>query len=189
MEFEKVLEKRASVKKFSSKKPQIEKIIEAVHEADKAPAAGNLQIITYIIIEDPQTILKIADCCQQSFISTAPYVVIIVSDLKKIKLLYDKRAEKYVKHHVGAAVENFLLTITNMGLASSWVGAFSDPMLRSILKVPDDKEIEVILPVGHELIKGTTKQKLKHSLVNRIFYGGWGNKFHKPLKFIRRSDM
>ena len=116
----------------------------------------------------------------------AKFVGKIINQLKK---MYDKRSEKYIKHYVGAAVENFLLKITDMGLASCWVGPFSEETLRNHFSIPENNEIELIITVGYEFIKGKSKPKRKHSLVNRVFFEDWGNKFHKPLEKVRRKDI
>lgn len=189
MDFDNVVKKRVSVRKFSSKKPEPEKITELIQTANLAPAAGNLYCLLYVMVEDPDTIAKIAEACQQPWIKTAPYVIVIGSEPKLVKKMYDKRADTYVKHHVGAAVENFLLKAVDMGLASCWVGAFSEPTLRSAVNIPDGIGLEVVLPVGYEEIKGKAKQKQKYSLENRLFYGTFGNKFYKPISKIRTTDV
>ena len=192
MEFQKVLDKRASVKKFSSKKPAVENIIEAIFVANMAPAAGNVPELIYLVVDDKEKIGKIADACQQSFIAQSPYLVIVCSITKQAKRLYDLKDDKYLKHNVGASVENFLLKIVDLGLASCWVGAFSEPTIKNTLGIPDSMEIEVVIPVGYELITFKTRLKQpkpKYSLVNRVFFNSWGNKFYKPLIKIRRIDV
>ncbi|MEK6873161.1 MAG: nitroreductase family protein [Nanoarchaeota archaeon] len=189
MEFQKILEKRTSVKSYLSKKPAIEEIIKAIEAANSAPAAANLQPLIYIIIETPEKIAKIADVCQQQFINKTPYVVVVCSNSKQLKIFDENRAEKYIKHNVGAAIENFLLKITELGLASCWVGAFSEPTLRNLLDIPDSINIEVVLPVGYEFVKGKAKQRFKQLLVNRIFFDSFGNKYYKPFIKIRRTDI
>ncbi len=189
MEFQKILENRTSVKNYSSKKPAIENIIKAIEVANLAPAADNLQPLIYIVIEAPEKIGKIADACQQQFINKAPYVIVVCSNSKQLKIFDENRAEKYIKHNVGAAIENFLLKITELGLASCWVGAFSEITIRNLLNIPDSINIEAFLPVGYELVKGKTKQRFKRSLVNRIFFDSFGNKYYKPFIKIRRGDV
>ena len=135
------------------------------------------------------TIAKIATSCQQEFIKEVPYVVVICSDSKLVKNMYDIRAEKYVKHHAGAAAENFLLKVCDLGLAASWVGAFSELSLRTALNIPDNIDIEIVLTVGYELNEGKTKQSLRQSLNTRVFFEQWGNRFHKPFVKVRRDDM
>jgi nitroreductase len=189
MKFDELIKKRASVKRFKSKKPPADKIIEAIHAAEEAPAAGNIQNIIYIVVDNPETISGIADACQQDFIKKAPFVVVVTSNPKQLKRLYDKRADKYQKHYVGAAVENFLLKIVDMGLAATWVGAFSEEVLHGVLSVPEGQTIDVVIPIGYESTSGKTKPRPRYSLINRIFYHGWGNKFYKPIRSVRRSDI
>lgn len=192
MELQKVLEKRASVKKFSSKKPAVENIMGAIFAANMAPVAGNIPELIYLVVDDKEKIWKIADACQQPFIAQVSYVVVICSNVKQARKLYDVKADKYLKHNVGASIENFLLKIVDLGLASCWIGAFSEPTIRNTLGIPDAMEVEVVLPVGYELgaWKANTKQpKPKYSLVNRIFFNSWQNKFYKPLIKIRREDV
>jgi len=74
-------------------------------------------------------------------------------------------------------------------MGSCWVGAFSEPTLRNLLKIQDGINLEVVLPIGYELIKGKTKQRHKFSLVNRLFFETWKNRFYKPIKKIRRGDV
>ena len=188
MEFQEVLDKRTSVKKFSSKKPSIELIMKAIFSANMAPSSGNLNVLRYIIVEESKIIGKIADACQQEFIREAPYVVIVCSDLSQLKRMYDIRAEKYLRHNAGAAVENFLLKITELGLGSCWTGAFSESILKNHLNIPENVNIEVILPVGYEVGKVKTRQRYKQNLINRVFSNSWGNKY-RPFTKVRREDV
>ena len=181
MDFDETIRKRASIKNYSLKKPPIEKIIEVIEAANLAPSPGNLEMVKFIIVENTETIKKISEACQQRFIEKAPFIVVICSNPKRVKIMYDERAETYIKQHVGALGENFLLKTTDLGLASSWVWAFSDITIRDLLKIPEDINIEAILPIGHQSKIDKTKQRKKHSLNNRVFFETYSNKYQKPL--------
>src|SRR3989344_7073473 len=181
MDFNEVIKKRASIRKYSEQKPAEEKIIELIESANRAPSPGNLQILKYIIVEDSDKINKIAEACQQEFIKQSQILVVVCSDAKKIEIMYDKRAQKYIKHHTGAAIENFLLKITDLGLASCWVGAFSDLMIKDILKIPDEIEIEAILPVAYQSKIDKTTQRTKSEIFERVYFEIWKNKTKKPI--------
>ena len=189
MEFDKVVKRRVSIKKFSIKKPPIEKVVEAIEMANLAPTPGNIHILRYVIVDEKKKISKIADACQQDFIRKASYVVIICTESKQIEKLFGKRSEKYVKYHVGAAVENFLLKLTELGLASSIVAIFSEETIKNSVVIPDNAEIELILPVGYELIKGKIIPIDKQSLYNRLFFNLYGERFYKPFPKVRRADV
>jgi nitroreductase len=182
MNFEEAVKKRASIRKFSSRKPNVELIIKAIEIANLAPSPGNIPILKYIIVEDENSIERIADACQQEFIKQSKILLVICSEEKRTELAYEKRARKYIKQHAGAAIENLLLYLTNIGLVTCWVGAFSDIMLKDVLKISDEVDIEAILPIGYRFSHDKTTQRKKSLLENRVFFEVWKNKFRKPFK-------
>jgi len=184
MDFEKVIKKRASIRRYSSKKPKIELIIKAIEFANLAPSPGNMPILRFIIIEKPELIEQIAKACQQPFVKQAPFLVVICSDSKHIDKAYDIRAKKYIKQHAGASIENFLLKITEMKLASCWVGAFSDNTIKNALKIPEDIEVEAVLPVGYQVVTDHSRQSKKSQLENRVFFEIWKNKHKIPYRKV-----
>ena len=176
MNFDKLLEKRTSIKEFSSKKPSEMQIIEILEAANLAPSPGNLPILNYTIVENPQTIDKIADACQQDFIRESQVIIVICSDQKKIDIMYDKRADTYTKQQAGATIENMLLKITELGLGSTWVGAFSEITIRNALKIPEGITIEAILPIGYPTKIKDKKKRPKPPLDPRVFFEKYKNK-------------
>jgi len=185
MQLDEAIKKRASIKRFSTKKVKIEKVIEAIEYANHAPSPGNLPILRYIVIENRETIEKISIACQQAFVRDAHFLVIVCSDSKKSDIMYDERSKKYVSQHAGAAIENFLLKIVELGLVSCWVGAFSDITIRDILNIPDNIEIEAVLPVSYQHELDKHKQKNKPPLDARLFFETWKNTFQNPPVMIR----
>jgi nitroreductase len=189
MEFDEVIKKRASIRRYSSKKPKIEEVIKCIKTANLAPSAGNLDFLRYIIVEDFKKIEKIADACQQKFIQQAQILVVVCSDRKRANILYEDRADAYIRQGAGAAIENFLLKITEMGLASCWVGAFCGNIVKSELRIPDEIEVEAILPVAYQAKFDKTKQKHKLPIDERLFFETWSNKYQRGLERVRRGDI
>jgi len=187
MNFDKLLEKRASIRNFSSKKPKEGDIIDIIDAGNKAPSPGNLPIAHYTIVENPESINRIADACQQDFIKDAKVIIVVCSNPGKVEIMYDKRAAKYVKQQIGAAIENMLLKITDLKLASTWVGAFSEITIRNTLKIPDKVEIEAILPIGYEEKTSKTTQKKKTPLEARVFFEKYKNKEKKPIPKMKQK--
>jgi len=185
MDLKETIKKRASIRKYSDKKPRIEDVVKAVESANLAPSPGNLAILKYLIIENLDNIEKIAEACQQEFIKEAKILVIFLSESKDTEIMYDKRAKKYVKQHVGAAAQNFLLSLTDMNLTSCWVGAWSEVSLRNILIIPDNVEIEAIFPVGYQMKTDKKKQRIKSRIEGRLYFENWKNKYRRPFEVIR----
>ena len=176
MNFDDILKSRTSIKEFSSKKPKEEHIIDIIEAGNLAPSPGNLPILTYTIVENKEKINKIAEACQQFFIEQAQVVMVICSNQKNIDIMYDKRSKTYTKQQAGAAIENMLLKITELKLASTWIGAFSEVTIKNALKIPDEINIEAILPIGYPLKGEKTKQKTKPPLETRVFFNTYNNK-------------
>jgi nitroreductase len=187
MDFDKVIKTRASIRDYSDKEVKHDKIIDAIEAASLAPSPGNLSFLKYIIIDDEETITKIAQACQQYFISSAPVVIVVCSEKNNLERMYDKRASKYLKQTAGASIENFLLKITEMKLASCWIGAFSEITIKNLLKVPDEVEVEAILPIAYATKRDDSKQKPKPNLGNIVYFGTYGNKFQRPREKVRQK--
>jgi len=182
MEFNKVTEKRASIRRYTERKVDFEKVVEIIETANLAPSPGNLKITRFIIVENPENIEYLAKACRQEFVSQASVIVVVCSEPKKVNLLYGNRADRYTRQHAGAVIQNFLLKVTEMGLASCWVGAFSDETVRNLLKIPDHVFIEAILPIGYPVPTDKTIQAEKPTIMNkRVYFEKYLNKYKKPF--------
>ena len=183
MDVDKAIKERHCVRKFKiEKKPNYREIISAVESASKAPLAGNIYCIKYILVQDKAKISALAIAAQQDFIEQVDYVIVVCCDKKELVRSYYKRGEIYSKQGAGAAIENLFLKLTELGLSTCWVGAFSDETVKRILKIPDEIDVEAILPIGYELGRG--KQHTKPDLDNVLFFDEWKNKFMKPRRTV-----
>ena len=178
MEFDEVIDRRKSVRKFKSKKPDWRDIIEAIGSAVKIPLAGNLPNIKFILLDDAKKIREIAKCCQQLFISQAHYVIVVTSDPKEVIRSYDERGEKYCIQQAGAAIEQLLLKLVDLGLAGCWVGAFVDDHIKRALKIPAQVNVEAVIPIGYSFDK--TRKKPKPDLDRVLRFNNYDQKFMRP---------
>ena len=187
MNLNKIIKTRTSIRKYAKRKVSYNKIIEIIESGNHAPSPGNLPIARFIIVENREKIYKITEACQQAFVNDAQFIIVICSDSKKSKIMYEDRAERYIRHHIGAVVENMLLKITDLGLASCWVEAFSDVTIRSLLKIPDEVNIEVVLPIAYPSKISKEEQKTKPHLETRVFFDSYGNIYQKSFKKISQG--
>jgi len=150
MNFEDLVKKRRSVRGFTpGKKVDLRHIVDAVECANQIPMAGNIPFLRFILVEDPEKIIEIAEHAQQSFIANASHTVVVCSNKEQIKRNFESKGEDFVKQQAGAAIQNFLLKITESGLSSCWVGHFAEKPIKKLFKVPKNWDVEAILPVGH----------------------------------------
>ena len=181
MELDRAIKERHTVRKFSTKSVDWRDVIKAIDRARLAPLAGNLPTLKFMLILDKEKIKQISAACQQEFVGKSQYLIIICSDASQIIRSYDERAKIYARQQAGAAIENFLLKLTELDLATCWIGYFSDELVKKALAIPEKIEVEAIFPIGYEMPpKG--KQRIKPDLDSMMFFDKWGNKHMTPLK-------
>ena len=178
MKLDETIKKRCSTREFSSKKVKWGDILEAIDSANQISFAGNINNLKFLIISNQGKKDSIAKQSQQLWISTAPYVVVICSDSSRLESLYHQRGLVYSRQQAGAAIQNFLLKLTDLKLSSCWIGAYADDILKQILKIPGHFNIEAILPIGY----GKGKPAKKARLETKIFWEDWEIK-KKPSYF------
>lgn len=176
------IQKRKSVKSYKDKKPDWRDIIECVDAARYTPMAGNNYSLKFIIIDEPETIQKLANASQQPFIAKAPYIIAVCTNPVKTKNLFEERADRYLHQQAGAAIQTILLKLTEKELASCWIGHYVDYLVKETLKISKDVRIEALITVGYEHIK--TAPKRKPILDGILYFNKYKNKKMKnPRRF------
>jgi nitroreductase len=184
MELDKAIQNRRSVRKFKSKKPDWRTIIECIDSARFAPMAGNNYTLKFIIVDDKEKIQKIAEACQQRHVGEVHFIVVACSNLSRTSNLYAQESAKiWGRQQAGAAIQNFLLKITEVGLASCWVGYFAEEQIKEILRIPEGIDVEAIFPIGYEYEKPKTK-KAKIDLTRILYFNSYGDSKMKHPKSI-----
>ncbi len=176
MELDKAITLRSSVKKFSKKKPDWRKIIEAIDSARYAPMAGNFFSLKFILVSDKEKIQKLAEASQQEFVADVQYVVVVCSNPSKTLNAYEERGKNYLKQQAGAGIQNFLLKLEEFGLATCWIGHFVDEQIKRILEIPEEINVEAFFPIGFEKETAKTKQKRKIDLDNILYFEEYGKR-------------
>lgn len=188
MDLIKAIKARRSVNKFSNKTPDWRKIVRAIDSARYAPSAGNIFNMKFVLVSDEQKIKEIAKATQQNFVYSAKYIVVAVSDDSKLVKMYKEKGVRYSSQQAGAAIENFLLALTEFGLETTWVGYFYEDEVRDALNIPEGHVIEAVFPIGLAL-KSTKKESVKKiELENTLYFDKWGNKLMRPQTKVTMNN-
>ncbi len=180
MDFETLARKRRSVRDFNtSKKPDWKKVIDAIDTANQIPLAGNIPVFKFIFVEDKEKIAKLADACQQDFIADAPYLIAVCSKKEQLTRNFSGKGEMFTRQEAGAAIQNFLLKVVEDRLASCWIGHFSERIIKRLLKIPKEWDVEALLPVGYEVPQRIAKPVIKPKIEDTVFFEEWGDKKRK----------
>jgi len=169
MEFEEVIKKRRSVRKFKQKEISDEKILEILRLAQLAPSAGNLQAYRVKIIKNEETRKKISAATymtlkdgMQEWIFNAPAILVICADPKESEARYTERGRDLYSVQDATIFASYLqLVLTSMGLASTWVGAFHEEDLKKMLNIPEDLKIVALIPFGYSDEKTEPRERKK----------------------------
>ena len=160
------IKSRRSIRKFDSSKDVSDDQIEILLESARwAPSAGNLQSWYFYIIRDKSIRRKLAlAALGQVFITQAPVIIVSCADQKRSGTRYGNRGKTlYSIQDATIATHNIWLTVTELGLGAAWVGAFSQNSVRRILKIPENLQPIVIMPIGYPLVqpRSTARRKLQ----------------------------
>jgi len=151
MDFWQVIQKRKSVRSFDlTKDVSDEQIEKMMATAKRAPSAGGIYPVDFVVVRDKETKDRLAEAALgQYFITEAPVVMVTVSDLEKTVAEYGERGRNlYAVQDAAVATENLLLAATALGLDTCWVGAFDEDKVSNILNLESAKRPLTIVPVG-----------------------------------------
>lgn len=151
MEVSDAIRKRRSIKRYLDIPVEWDKIGSICEAGGQAPSAGNLQPWKFIVVLNPANRRKIAEACfQQYWMQSAPVHIIVCAEINKMNRFYGLRGERlYSIQSCALAAENMILEGINQGLASCFVSAFDEEMLKRNFKIPDYARPQAILAFGY----------------------------------------
>ena len=86
----------------------------------------------------------------QMWMATAPVNLVITAEYRRIRVKYRERGVRYALMEAGHIGQNIFLQAEAMGLGTGIVGAFHDNNVSKVLKIPNEQEPLLIMPVGHK---------------------------------------
>lgn len=179
MDFDKVLKGRKSIRSFCGKAVSFKDVVEICEAVRFSPIAGNVPTIKLVLISDKKKIGELTEAAlRQECIAKACHVIAVCSDTDNIVRSYGERGKIFARQQAGAAIENMLLKVTDLGLASCWVGAFDEEMVKRALEIPKHVQVEALLPIG--CAKGKIPAKTKPELKSFLSFERYGVKTTKP---------
>lgn len=171
--------KRRSIRKYKDIPVEQDKLVTILEAGRQAPSAGNIQEWKFVFVTEKSTISKIAEAClKQYWIETTPLVIVIVSNPEKSIQHYGERGKIYAIQNCAAAAENMLLAATSVGLASCWVSAFDELMLKEALGIPERGTPQAVLTIGYADEEVPTP--FKTPLESVVFLQKYGNRHRSP---------
>lgn len=167
MEFQELIKERYSVRAYKADDVPsniIEKVLEA---ARLAPTAVNRQSFQIFVIKTANFKDELKKIYPQEWFVQAPYVIGICGIPERNWVRRDGR--NYVDVDSAIVMDHLVLSATDLGLGTCWIGAFDPDAAREFLNLPQDMEPIAFTPIGYPADKpGTKKRKPLAELVNYI---------------------
>jgi nitroreductase len=152
-----VIRQRRSIRHFLDRPVEREKIMTCLEAARLAPSACNAQPWRFIVVDDKQLKDRLCDAAfggiysMNSFCKRAPVIVVVVSEKSKFLTMIGGlfRGTQYYLLDIGIAGEHFVLQAEELGLGTCWIGWFNERAVKSVLKVPKDKKVDILIALGY----------------------------------------
>jgi nitroreductase len=170
MEFIKLAEDRYSLRKFSVKPVEKEKLDLVLKAGQFAPTAGNLQPQRILVIESGEAMEKLKKCTPCHF--NAPVALLVCYDsVASAKRGYDN----YNTGEADASIvaTHLMLQIAELGLGSTWVANFDPAAVRKEFSIPEQYTPVALLPLGYPAEDAKPNEQMhnhRKSLEETVFY-------------------
>lgn len=139
-------DKRYSVRKFKDTPVEKEKIDLILEAGRVAPTACNYQPQRILIIENQDAHDKLKQCTSWYF--GAPVVLMVCYDKTTV---WKNKTNGTVGGDVDASIvtTHMMLQAAELGLGTTWVGAFNHQKARELFLIPDYIVPVALLPIGY----------------------------------------
>lgn len=146
MDFIELAKERHSVRKFSDKKVEQEKIDLILEAGRIAPTACNKQPQRILVLNSPESLDKLKTCTPCHF--DAPLAILICYD-KTVswKRPFDDNDSGDIDASI--VTSHMMLEITNLGLGTTWVGHFDPEAMIKTFELPENIIPVALLPIGY----------------------------------------
>ncbi len=145
MDFLTTAKSRYSVRSFSPRPVEKEKITGMLEAAQAAPTAHNAQPYVLYVMQSPEAIAQIDACSRNRF--GAPLVFVICYD--KTQAWSSKEGTTSGPVDCGIVGTHMMFAAHDLGLGSCWVMRFEASVLKQALNMPDYLIPVSLMPVGY----------------------------------------
>lgn len=152
---------RRSVRKFSDRPVEAEKLQAVLEAVRQSPSWANMQCWRLVVVQDPATKATISELSYvESFfaprgykfnpamkgLAEAPVVIVACAVPEQSGEL---AGQQYYLTDIGVASENLMLAAHALGLGTVFVGVFDEEKLGELLEIPAGVRIVGLFPLGY----------------------------------------
>jgi nitroreductase len=172
---------RRSVRQYQETPVPDDVLTRVLEAARRAPSWANTQCTRYVIVKDPETKARLADCLNKGNPATeaikhAPVVIVACAELGKSgyykSSLVTDRGDWFM-FDVGIAMQNLVLAAQALGLGTVHVGLIPDSKkVDAVLELPSGVVSVEMTPLGYPAAE--SKGPPRKELSEIVFYEKYG---------------
>jgi nitroreductase len=155
MDFFEVVETRQSIRAFTAQPIEPEKLQQLLDAINRAPSAGNLQAYEIYAVTRRAPLETMVAAARlktrgQNYITQAPITLVFCANAARSTPRYAERGQTlYCVQDATIACAYAQLAATALGLATVWIGAFDEEVVRRAIDVGGDLRPVALLPIGY----------------------------------------
>jgi len=164
--------KRQSDRAFSNKPIEEDKLMRVLEAARMAPSACNAQPWKMIVVTDQQKRIAIADACtsrvllgMNHFSKQAPLMIVLVEEKANFTSRFGSVVKQIHYPHLdlGIVASHICLAAADEDLGSCMLGWLNEKKIRSILDIPSDKKVMLVILLGYS--EQPLRKKIRKPLI------------------------
>ena len=142
------IKNRKSIRKYSNKPIEKEKIDKVLEAGRLAPSAKNRQEWKFILVQNKELIekLSVAALYNRAFVAEAPAILAAVATEQDYVMKCGQHAYTV---DLSIAMSFMILEAEELGLGTCWLGSFDEEQFKKVLNIPDGMRVVAITPIGY----------------------------------------
>lgn len=137
---------RRSIRKYSNKPVEEEKLLKVLEAARLSPSAKNQQNWKFIVVQDGQIRERLTEAIGQPFVGEAP-IILVCCGTEASGVM--KCGQPRYTVDLSIATAYMILEAYEQGLGTCWLGSFDENKVKDILDIPEDVRVVSITPLGY----------------------------------------
>ncbi len=173
-----LLKKRRSIRIFQDKKVEKEKISQIMQTALLVPSSMDANPWKFIIIDDKEILLKLAEAKAKGsdFLAKSPLAVVVLAD--------PEQSDVWVED-ASIAATLIMLIAQQLGLGNCWVqlrkrcnsnGQDSEEYVKDLLNIPDNLQALCVVAIGYPG-EDKSEKKMPEEKRNDVFLNKYENRY------------
>ncbi len=163
------IRQRRSVRAYSTKPVEKEKLTRIFNAVRLAPSAGNFQEWRFVVVTDEAKRRKLMEAANnQEFVAQAPVIIACCAETDEHSM---RCGERCYPIDVAIAIDHLTLAAVELDLGTCWIGSFYPDKVRTILNIPEHIKVVELLTLGYPADSPIEKNRL--SLDEIIHYEEW----------------